>query len=201
VSRRALALLVIAAIAGGLLVFLVVFVRSDVQSFRIPSESMMPTLEVDDRITVNKDAYDDVAPQVGDIVVLHPPEGALEARCGEPVPAGRLCPRPVGDAADVFFVDRIVAGPGDRLRIVDGRATVDGERLDEPYAEECAIPESCTFRGSITIPDDHFFVMGDNRGASDDSRFWGPVPRDQIVGRADRCLPLGLKCEKTSDPG
>ena len=201
-TRSGRVLLVVAAVVG-LLVPLAVIFRTDTQTFRIPSESMLPTLEIDDRISVNKEAYDDAEPQLQDIVVSHPPEGALEGSgCGVPVEGRRLCPRPAGGAADVFFVQRVVARPGDRLRVRDGRAIVDGEPLDEPYIRDCgALPDVCTFRGEITIPRDHYFVMGDNRGASDDSRFWGPVPRDQIVGRVDKCLPLGLRCSETDDPG
>ena len=199
-TRSGRILLVLAA-ALGVLVPLALIFRTDTQTFRIPSESMLPTLEINDHIRVNKEAYDDAEPQLGDIVVIHPPKGALEGRCGVPVGARRLCPRPAGGPDEVFFVDRVVARPGDRLRVRDGRAIVNGEPLDEPYVNDCDGLESCTFRGEITIPRDHYFVMGDNRGASDDSRFWGPIPRDQIVGRADKCLPLGLRCSETDDPG
>ena len=199
-SRAARIWLVLAA-AVGLLVPLALFFRHDVQTFRIPSESMRPTLEVDDRITVNKDAYDDTGPELQDIVVSHPPEGALEGRCGVLVGAGELCSRPGGGPADVFFVQRVVARPGDSLRVRDGRAIVNGRPLDEPYAADCRGGPLCTFRGEITIPRDHYFVMGDNRGASDDSRFWGPLPRDHIIGRVEDCLPLGLRCSETDDPG
>ena len=198
-SRAARAWLVVAALVG-VAATLVWFLREDVQTFRIPSESMTPTLDVDDRVDVNKDAYGDEDPQVGEIVVIHPPEGALDGRCYVSVD-DRLCPRAAGGPADVFFVQRIVAGPGDRLRVRDGRAIVDGRPLDEPYAADCEAIPACTFRGELTIPRDHYFMMGDNRGASSDSRFWGPVPRDQIVGRAEDCWPLGLRCSETDDPG
>ena len=189
-----------AAVVGacGLVAFLL---RTDVQTFRIPSESMEPTLEVDDRIAANKDAYDDAEPRRGDIVVSRPPEGALDGECGRRIGVNALCPEPTDDEADVFYVQRVVALPGDELRVVDGEAIVDGEPLDEPYTRPCPTGDLCTFRGSITIPEDHFFVMGDNRGASSDSRFWGPIPRSSIVGRVDDCWPFGLRCEKTSDPG
>ena len=192
--------LIVAAVAG-VLVGAAFLLRTDVQRFRIPTENMLPTLEVGDKVRANKDAYDDADPERGDIVVSHPPQGALDAECGKKVRGNTLCSEPAGEAADVFFVQRIVALPGDELRVIDGKAIVDGKPLDEPYAQECGAGIGCTFRGSITIPDDHFFVMGDNRGASDDSRFWGPIPRDQLVGRVDDCWPLGLRCEKTSDPG
>ncbi|MDQ3739788.1 MAG: signal peptidase I [Actinomycetota bacterium] len=201
-SRTARYWLVVAAVLGalGLTGWLL---RVDTRRYRIPSESMVPTLKIDDRIIVNEDAYDDDDPRIGDIVVIHPPAGATgetARQCGARVRTGQLCPRPSREVADVSFVERIVAGPGDRLRVVDGKAIVDGKPLDEPYAQACGGGMACTFRGEITIPDGHYFMMGDNRGASDDSRFWGPVPRDQIVGRVDDCSLLGLKCERTSDP-
>jgi signal peptidase I len=202
-SRTAKVVVPLAGLLGLAVFTTVFFLRTDTQRFRIPSESMRPTIGVGDHITANKDAYDDADPQRQDIVVSHPPRGAIAggAQCGRPVGGRELCPEPAGGPADVFFVHRIVAVPGDRLRIVDGHAIVDGKRLDEPYAQDCPAAELCTFRGEITIPPGHYFVMGDNRGASDDSRFWGPVPRANIVGRVDDCWPLGLKCEKTSDPG
>ncbi|HEV2815475.1 MAG TPA: signal peptidase I [Solirubrobacteraceae bacterium] len=177
--------------------------HEDTERYRIPSESMIPTLEIGDRITVNKEAYDDEDPELQDIVVIRPPRGAVSGGrlCGVDVSEGELCPRPRGKPADVFFVQRIVAGPGDRLRVRRGRAIVDGKPLEEPYAQRCVVGVGCTPKGEITIPDDHWFMMGDNRGASDDSRFWGPVPRDQIVGRADDCRLLNLRCEKSDDPG
>ena len=195
-SRAARIWFGVATAGGAIVTFLLVFVRTDVATFRARSESMAPTLDVGDRIAANEEAYDDAGPEVGDIVVFHPPAGVTEgARCGAPVGPRELCPEPVDEAADVTFVFRIVAGPGDRLRVRDGRAIVDGEPLDEPYARLCTGDgETCTFRGEVTIPPDHYFVMGDNRAASSDSRFWGPVPRDRIVGRVDDCTLLGLWC-------
>ena len=200
-TRTAKIVIPLAAVLG-LVALVVLTQRTDTRGFRIPSESMLPTLAIDDRITVNEDAYEEEGPQRGDIVVIHPPEGAVSTRqCGAPVRAGRLCSKPRGGPADVFFVERVVAAPGDRLRVVDGRAIVNGRPLGEPYAQECAGGESCTFRGAITIPRDHYFMLGDNRGASDDSRFWGPVPRDQIVGRVDDCWPFGLRCTEDDRTG
>jgi signal peptidase I len=202
-SRGARAWIVVAAVVGviGLTAFAL---KPSTKGYRIPSESMVPTLKVDDRITVNRDAYDGDDPRVGDIVVIHAPKGAVDESgdmCGADIRQGELCPEPTEGQDEITFVERIVAGPGDRLRVRDGKAIVDGRPLDEPWAQECGGGEMCTFRGEITIPDDHYFLMGDNRGASDDSRFWGPVPRAQIVGRVDECWPLGIRCSRTDDPG
>jgi signal peptidase I len=193
---------IVSATVAVVLVGYVLFFK-DTQGFRAKSEAMAPTIDLNERFTVNKGAYDDAGPQRRDIVVIRPPQGALEGTCGEQVGSERLCPRPAGDPADVQFVKRVIALPGERVGVVDGKGVIDGRPLDEPYAnvDSCAGGGSCTFRGSVVVPDDHFFVMGDNRGASDDSRFWGPVPRDQIVGRVDDCWPLGLRCEEADRTG
>ncbi len=178
-----LELVVIVAVALGLALGIQAFL---VKPYRIPSESMVPTLEIDQRVLVNRIGNNFTDPKVGDVIVFHPPSGATSAggpECGAPV-EGTLCGKPTSDKADVNFIKRVVAGPGDTVRVVDGHVIRNGQRADEPYAQECRGGETCTFRGSIKIPPDHYFMMGDNRGASDDSRFWGPVPRDWIIGGA-----------------
>jgi signal peptidase I len=202
-SRAARTWLVVSIALGALFVAFVLFVRTDTQGFRMKAGSMEPALEPEERFSVNKDAYDGAEPKRRDIVVIRPPQGAIDGQlCGEQVPGRSLCPKPTDGVADVTFAKRVVGLPGERLRVVDGKAVIDGEPLHEPYANlDNCVGENCTFRGAITIPDDHYFVMGDNRGASDDSRFWGPVPRDQIVGRVDDCLPLGLRCTEDDRTG
>jgi signal peptidase I len=97
---------------------------------------------------------------------------------------GRACPRPTRARADLSLIKRIVAGPRDRLAIVDGQVIRNGRRQPEGFIAPCGGGEQCNFPKPITIPPDHWFMMGDNRGASDDSRYWGPVPSDWILGRA-----------------
>ena len=82
------------------------------------------------------------------------------------------------------FIKRVVAGPGDKL--VDRGRPRDPQRQAPAgaFTIPCATDEGCDFPKTVTIPADHYFMMGDNRGASDDSRFWGPVPRDWIIGGA-----------------
>ena len=88
-------------------------------------------------------------------------------------------------AADENFIKRIVAGPGDTLSIEDGIPIVNGEPFEGDWEiRPCRGIGGCDFPREITIPPDHYFMMGDNRGASDDSRYWGPVPRDWIIGEA-----------------
>ncbi len=179
-------LVVIVAVALGLALGIQAFL---VKPYRIPSESMVPTLEIDQRVLVNRIGNNFGDPQVGDVMVFHPPQGATgeaqEGKCGIPV-QDTLCPKPSSDHADVNFIKRVVAVPGDTLRVVDGQVIRNGKRANEPFVspEGCGGGETCTFRGEIKIPPDHYFMMGDNRGESDDSRFWGPVPRDWFIGGA-----------------
>ncbi len=99
-------------------------------------------------------------------------------------PPGPPCAEPTPEQADVNFIKRIVAGPGDTLRIEDGQPVVNGVKASEDFIRACRPGGECNLPTEITIPADHYFMMGDNRGESDDSRFWGPVPRDWIIGKA-----------------
>ena len=102
-----------------------------------------------------------------------------------PAADGQVCLKPTPEKADVNFIKRVVAGPGDRLQIRDGHVILNGKRQKEPFIEPCRGGDGeCDFPREVTIPADHYFMMGDNRGSSDDSRFWGPVPRNWIVGAA-----------------
>lgn len=168
-----------------------------VKPYQIPSQSMEPTLDVGQRVLVNRLGYHFGSPGIGDVIVFHPPEGANFKKCGaQQTPDGgtdgsdltysprQPCPFPTPERADENFIKRIVAGPGDRLRIEDGRPVVNGVVADEDYIRPCGVSPECSFPEEIVIPTDHYFMMGDNRGASDDSRFWGPVPREWIIGKA-----------------
>ncbi|HET8813612.1 MAG TPA: signal peptidase I [Solirubrobacterales bacterium] len=174
---------VIVALALGLAFAIQAWV---VKPYQIPSESMEPTLDVGQRVLVNRFLYHFKDPQLGDIVVFHPPAGADEGHeCGVQNSPGEACSKPTAEASDQNFIKRIVAGPGDTLSIKEGHPVVNGEiNRDEPYILPCGNTGPCNMPKTITIPADHYFMMGDNRGASDDSRFWGPVPRDWIIGEA-----------------
>lgn len=161
----------------------------DTSTYRVPSTAMAPTLSLNEVVEVDESAYEDDAPEVGDVVVLRPPTGAfaeLGQQCGsEPENAAlrRLCDEPTPGLATRRFISRVVALPGDRIGVRDGKVTRNGREEREPYARGCRRVEGCTFPTEIRVPDGHFYVMGDNREAADDSRFWGPVPRDALIGR------------------
>jgi len=157
-----------------------------VKPYQIPSESMEPTLDVGQRVLVNRFVYHFKDPEIGDIVVFHPPSGADNgAECGVIAKPGEACPQPTETRSDQNFIKRIVAGPGDTLSVRNGHPVVNGkEKSDEDYILPCGSATACNLPRTITIPPDHYFMMGDNRGASDDSRFWGPVPREWLIGEA-----------------
>lgn len=151
----------VAVIVGALVVALVVKTFL-IQAFYIPSESMVPSLEIGDRVLVNKLSYRTGDVDRGDIVVF--------ARPGGP-----------GSDGIKDLIKRVVALEGETVEGRDGRVWVDGEALAETYLE----PDVTTTPFEpYTVPDDHVWVMGDNRGASDDSRRFKAVPLDDVVGRA-----------------
>ena len=174
-------------------VFVITFV---VQAFQIPSQSMENTLLVGDYLLVNKLCYgepglgDHIMPYQkiarGDIIVFHYPVDPAQ-----------------------HFVKRVIGLPGDRLRMVNKRVLINGKPLDEPYVRFLEPPNN-PFRddfprvdiaapgmegdwwkemrklveeGELIIPEGHYFAMGDNRDDSQDSRYWGFVPRENIIGR------------------
>jgi signal peptidase I len=149
-------------IIGG--AFLVAFVVKTflIQAFFIPSGSMLPTLHEDDRVLVNKLSYDLHDVHRGDLVVFERPEGDS-----------------VGQIKDL--IKRVVGLPGDRIEARDGHVYINGDLLEEPYLPDGTQTDNLT---SQTVPEDHVFVMGDNRGDSMDSRVFHAIDEDLIVGRA-----------------
>jgi signal peptidase I len=95
----------------------------------------------------------------------------------------------------MILLKRIVAGPGDLVSIRDGRTVVNGVISAEPFIAPCQVAAACSFPMPVRVPARHYFVLGDNRGESDDSRFWGPIPVDSIVGVVVRCQPLQTDCQ------
>jgi signal peptidase I len=156
-----------------------------IKPYQIPSQSMEPTLDVGQRVLVNRFVYHFEDPSIGDIIVFHPPKGADSGtECGVPHSPRQACPRPTPAESSQNFIKRIVAGPGDTVSIREGRPVVNGVVKEEPYIRPCGAGGACNLPKPITVPPDSYFMMGDNRGASDDSRFWGPVPRKWIIGQA-----------------
>jgi signal peptidase I len=129
------------------------------EAFYIPSESMVPTLEVGDRVFVNKFVYRLWEPERGDIVVFKSVEGG-----------------------DEDLVKRIVALAGDEVTVEDGVLRVNGEVQEEPFVNQ-GLPDRGTY-GPTRVPEGKVFAMGDNRANSRDSRFFGPVPIENIEGEA-----------------
>ena len=185
-----LELALVVAVALGIALVVQAFV---VKPYRIPSGSMEPTLAVGERVIVNRIGNRFAEPSVGDIVVFHPPHGAdanMNA-CGNPGegpfyegPKSHLpCARPTATRSTQNFIKRVVGVPGDRISVRDGHVVRNGVEQREPFIHACGGGPDCNL-GAITVPAGHYFMMGDNRGASDDSRYWGPVPRDWIIGSA-----------------
>lgn len=171
------------------LLALVIFVgvRALVLNFKVDGKSMMPSLINDEMLLVNRNLYfhfdlndvrnllpgddteeEDIVypfhpPERGDIVVFNPP---LDVPSTEP------------------YIKRVIGLAGEKVEIQNGRVSVDGVELDEPYAQgitECRRPSECA---TVTVPEGEIFVLGDNREDSSDSRVFGPVEVDDVIGKA-----------------
>ncbi|MEJ7875386.1 MAG: signal peptidase I [Solirubrobacterales bacterium] len=182
----ALELVAIIAIAIGLALGAQAFV---VKPFQIPSESMKPLLDTGERVLVNRMSYSIGGdPSRGDVVVFHPPEGADSNSCGAKgdvfSESTQPCPEGTENPSDDNYIKRIVAGPGDELYVQNGHPVVNGQVAEEDFINQCMGELECELPDPITIPADHYFMMGDNRGESSDSRVWGPVPKEWIIGKA-----------------
>jgi signal peptidase I len=141
-----------------------------VQAFYIPSASMEPTLEIGDRVLVNKLAYRFGEPERGDIVVFE---------------------RPPNSGAGIIddLIKRVIGLPGEVVEARDGAVFVDGRQLEEPWLPEGAFTPDFA---PVEVPADHVFVLGDNRPNSEASNRFGPIDEDLIVGRAFvRIWPIG----------
>lgn len=130
----------------------------------IPSDSMVPTLEVGDRLVVEKVSYRFHPPRFGDIIVFEPPPQLQN----------------LGFAKDQAFIKRIIATSGQTVHVLNGKVYVNNQALIEPYI---AAPPNYLLE-PVKVPPDQFFVMGDNRPNSNDSHVWGFLPSQNIIGRA-----------------
>ena len=148
-------------IAGGALLVAFVIKTFLLQAFYIPSLSMAPTLKINDRVLVNKLSYDVHDVNRGDIVVFESP------------------PNEGSQTKDL--IKRVIGLPGETLESRDGHIVIDGRIQDEPYLGPDVVTGPMD---KTTVPEDHYFVMGDNRPNSRDSRYFGAIPESLIVGRA-----------------
>ncbi len=161
----------------GLSLFLAFGIRTFVAEARyIPSGSMLPTLQINDRLFVDKVSYHLRDPQRGDIIVFNPTDALLAENFHD------------------AFIKRIVALPGETVDVKNGKVFIDGRSLAEDYlpkgqetfvsADSCGPQTQPFLTGPIKVPPDSYLALGDNRDNSLDGRCWGFVPRDRFVGRA-----------------
>ena len=128
----------------------------------IPSSSMEPTLEINDRLIIEKISYRFRTPQRGDVVVFSPTDKLKEQNFKD------------------AFIKRVIGLPGDTVEVKGETVLVNGNALREKYIEESPNYQY----GPVTVPDDEYLVLGDNRNNSYDSHYWGFVPRENLIGRA-----------------
>lgn len=181
-------LVVIVATALGLALAIQAFL---IKPYRIPSGSMLPTVRVNQRVLVDRIGMDFSSPHIGDIVVFHPPKNYNQG-CADPEQGQNQAGQDAPTACDVAwrqqssqtFIKRVVGLPGDRLSIRDGHVFRDGKREADRYIVPCGGDQSCNFPQTIVVPRGEYYMMGDNRPDSEDSRFWGPVPKSWLIGKA-----------------
>jgi signal peptidase I len=138
-------------------------IRSFVAEARyIPSGSMLPTLQINDRLIIDKISYDFRDPTRGDIVVFSPTDALKKQNFKD------------------AFIKRVIGLPGDKVEVKDGLVYVNAQPLQEKYIED-----QPNYRfGPVSVPPNEYLVLGDNRNNSYDSHYWGFVPRKNIIGRA-----------------
>ncbi|MBA7473365.1 Signal peptidase IB [subsurface metagenome] len=139
-----------------LAVIIFVLLQTTFQTFIVIQCCMEPNFQEGQRLIINKVVYHFHEPEMGDVIILHPPFNP-----------------------ETTFIKRIIALPGDTVEIKMGAVYVDGYPLDEPYIKE---PPSYIMR-EREVPADNYFVLGDNRNNANDSHIWGTVPRENIVGK------------------
>lgn len=154
-KRSHLAREVVETVVLTLLIFFVI--RFVIQSYHVEGLSMEPTLNNDEYVLVNKAIYLLHPPERGDVIVFHNPTNT-----------------------SVDFIKRVIGVPGDTVQIDATHVSINGVSLGEPYISSPSTQVTNTWK----IPPGRYFVLGDNRPVSDDSRYWGCVPQDYIVGKA-----------------
>jgi signal peptidase I len=186
-------LVVIVGVALGLALLIQAFL---VKPYRIPSGSMEPTLRIGQRVLVDRIGNNFGNPSIGDVLVFHPPVGAANdtETCGvgqNLTVTNQACSVAIPkEDTSTNFIKRLVAGPGDTIFIRAGhvyrkaKGQTAFKRESDGYINACGLGDGCDLPKPIVIPPGHWFMMGDNRGASEDSRFWGSIPRSWIIGKA-----------------
>ena len=134
----------------------------DYETRYIPAESMLPTLEPNDRVLIHKKAYEESTPKRGDIIIFNPVSELREQNYTLP------------------FVKRVIGLPGEIIEIKNGKVYINNQPIAEDYIAE---PPKYTSNPS-KIPENSYFVLGDNRNNSYDSHYWGYVPKELIIGKA-----------------
>jgi signal peptidase I len=164
-NRKLMKIVAVAIVAFPILVggSLALLIRQFIAEARfIPSGAMIPTLEIDDRLMINKLNYQFSSPNRGDIVVFEPTETLQQQNYRD------------------AFIKRIIGLPGEKVEVIGGKVYINDRPLEEPYIQE--IPRYKF--GPVTVPANSYFVLGDNRNNSYDSHYWGFVPRANIIGKA-----------------
>ncbi|HNV45378.1 signal peptidase I [Candidatus Woesebacteria bacterium] len=154
-------------VAISLSIFLVIYLFL-MQPHQVNGQSMLPNFQDGEHVMTDKISYKFREPMRGEVVVFHAPPAA---GCVE------------GTGCD--FIKRIIAVPGDKVAVHDNAIWINGQKLPEPYIPDDfeILPGRATLNEEIYLGPDEYFVSGDNRPHSSDSRFWGPITKDEIVGR------------------
>jgi signal peptidase I len=174
-------------VAAGVIAFLIKTLVA--QAFYIPSGSMIPQLQVNDRVVVSKVSYKLHGPHRGDIVVFDAPRSMQFTPTKPPTNPVSTLIHKIGTGVGLIqpsteeFIKRVIGLPGETVDVKDGKVWINGRELVEPYLPKGTITVPITARFPLKIPPGDLWVMGDNRTNSSDSRVFGPIPEKTVVGR------------------